>query len=464
MCRGAALRHVRLLLLAACLSLHFEGVSPTVSSNCTSLLSTAWQVSSPLTPGWQPAYGVPSDYRQLGNASVLQQLSGCVGGCSALVNTFQCNSIPDFIEDTFGDSELNLTNWQPSGSFPYNYSINPVWAAGVGGSTLRNTTAIFTPWGVQMAGTVLDHCPSAGAVGAASAATCTALSPANLQTGIDLSVAAGYAPAPGAADTSVLGATMTLSQEQCINSFGINNPDCCSRSVNAKTGLVSTVCASWAGAHLASQWCAQYGVVEAEAAFNMPSAGGAYMFFGSFIMGAGNSTTASGTTVIGDQAWNEVDELITNSTTDAYGTPCGVGGACGGAPSMPTYGTALFIGKASSGSGAVQNIGNEAGLSSSHDASGTCGQTPNANGVLVFVNRTCTTNNPSPTVCPAAPLEYPLSNATLVQGGMPASVAGGQGCPVYTQATMSTFHNYKLVWTPSWISWVVRIFAVASKA
>ena len=35
------------------------------------------------------------------------------------------------------------------------------------------------------------------------------------------------------------------------------------------------VCASWSGGHLSSQFCAQYGVVEAEAAFNMPANGGA---------------------------------------------------------------------------------------------------------------------------------------------------------------------------------------------
>jgi hypothetical protein len=35
-------------------------------------------------------------------------------------------------------------------------------------------------------------------------------------------------------------------------------------------------------------------------------------------------------------------------------------------------------------------------------------------------------------------------------------VAGGQGCPAYTQTTATTYANYKLVWTPDWLAWMVN--------
>jgi hypothetical protein len=61
------------------------------------------------------------------------------------------------------------------------------------------------------------------------------------------------------------GAILTLSQDPCNNP---SNPGaCCNRKGN---------CAYWAGAHLVSAGCIQYGVLELEAAFSMPAnAGGA---------------------------------------------------------------------------------------------------------------------------------------------------------------------------------------------
>jgi hypothetical protein len=58
---------------------------------------------------------------------------------------------------------------------------------------------------------------------------------------------------------------LTLSQDPCTNSYA-----CC----NSKR----TMCAKWAGAHLVSAGCIQYGVLELEAAFNMPANAGAFYF------------------------------------------------------------------------------------------------------------------------------------------------------------------------------------------
>ena len=60
------------------------------------------------------------------------------------------------------------------------------------------------------------------------------------------------------------GAILTLSQTPCVGNA------CC----NAK----GTICAKWAGAHLVSAGCIQYGVLEVEAAFNMPANSGAFYF------------------------------------------------------------------------------------------------------------------------------------------------------------------------------------------
>ena len=57
-----------------------------------------------------------------------------------------------------------------------------------------------------------------------------------------------------------IGAILTLSQDPCAANGGTA---CC----NAK----GTICAKWAGAHMVSAGCIQYGVLEVEAAFNSAS-------------------------------------------------------------------------------------------------------------------------------------------------------------------------------------------------
>ena len=149
---------------------------------------------------------------------------------------------------------------------------------------------------------VQDHCPSAGAVGAANPGTCTYIDPLALQ----LNTSIGYNsidPCPATDPTckpadgpNENGAIAGLSQEGCYSTTtGVNNPNCCviQTVVVTKTPLVTAkvpVCASWAGSHLSSQGCIQYGILETEAKFSLPMAGGGLAFFGTYMLGAYEQT------------------------------------------------------------------------------------------------------------------------------------------------------------------------------
>ena len=250
-----------------------------------------------------------------------------------------CSFIPDYVEDTFSGTELNLYYWFPIGSYPYLYTntqvsgnistYNPVYAAtGIYQPYNFGTSQqIYTPWynpnvpyanvapsqgqlpqyGTP-AGVVTDHCPSAGAVGAAGPGVCTSLQPSNLGINVDLSQF-GYKPTDASGKTT--GLTMTLSHsngltfnpdgtnsltagcayapypctagnkkdyaaQYCVGQTGSDLSTCESNCPNKQVW----VCPAWSGAHLASTFCPQYGVLETEAAYNMPVAGGAYAFFG----------------------------------------------------------------------------------------------------------------------------------------------------------------------------------------
>jgi hypothetical protein len=126
---------------------------------------------------------------------------------------------------------------------------------------------------------------------------------------------------------------------------------------------------------------------------------------------------------------NEIDELLYNSTTAG-----------------PSYGTSLFISKSSTQWDQAQGYGqySSAGLFSNHDSTGQCGAA------------TCTPAQQASLACPAAPLGFPTPSSAALAAGMPPSVAGGQGCPAYTQTTAAAYTNYKLVWTPSWLAWMVN--------
>jgi len=310
----------------------------------------------------------------------------------------QCQYMEDQFEDKFPTTSLNTSRWLPSGAV---YATN-------------NAATMITAWGSQSAGPVQDHCPSAGAVGAASPATCTLLTPRTLQVGVPLY---DY-PTAGA-----VGTILTLSQQSCYNSDGSNNAECC-KSQTVKSGAVLNVCASWAGAHLSSQSCVQYGILEVEAAFNMPAQSGAYAFFGTYMFSCINSTSNP----VCDGMWNEIDELIYNTTNG------------------PVYGTSLFISKSNQNIASSVGFGQyaSAGLFSNHDSTGTCGASA------------CTSAQATLGTCPNAPGSWPMASAAAISAGMPASVAGGMGCPAYTQATAASYQNYKLIWTPTWLAWMIN--------
>jgi hypothetical protein len=125
----------------------------------------------------------------------------------------QVNYVESTFEDDFGS--FNLTRWMPTGSY----------------SDGTTKPTVVTPFGAIAQGPSQDHCPAAGAVGAASPGTCTLLDPAMLETNVDLTEH-GYVKDTAAvpADTGK-GAVMTLSQSECYNAeTGVNNPDCCSVS------------------------------------------------------------------------------------------------------------------------------------------------------------------------------------------------------------------------------------------
>ena len=92
-------------------------------------------------------------------------------------------------------------------------------------------------------------------MGAANAATCTAMMASQVQLAAQLP---NY-------PTGDVGLILTLSQTPCQKAGA-----CCGNGV----------CANWAGAHLSSLGCIHYGVLETEAAFNMPPTSGAVAFFG----------------------------------------------------------------------------------------------------------------------------------------------------------------------------------------
>ena len=88
------------------------------------------------------------------------------------------------------------------------------------------------------------------------------------------------------------GAVLTLSQTPCNNPA---NPGACCNSKG-------TICANWAGAHLVSAGCIQYGVLELEAAFNMPANAGGFYFTATYVVFGGS-----------DPAWNEIDIGMINN-------------------------------------------------------------------------------------------------------------------------------------------------------
>lgn len=209
----------------------------------------------------------------------------------------QCNYMEQQFMDQFTSTTLNLTKWLPTGSVapPPNAKQQ---------SRSDPTLYAPTPWGPTAFGAYQNHCPSAGAVGAAGPSSCTLMDPNQLQPGFNY-------PDGG------IGLRMSLAQQPCYFANGTNNPYCCQTQAIAKkvNGITQTfsvpVCASWSGTHLSSAFCAQYGVFEVEARFNIPANNGAYVFFGSYQFGCNgpDGSNYNGGTPMApncDPTWNEI--------------------------------------------------------------------------------------------------------------------------------------------------------------
>jgi hypothetical protein len=188
----------------------------------------------------------------------------------------------------------------------------------------------------------------------------------------------------------------------------------------------------------------QYGILETEAAFSMPAEGGAIAFFGTvrppfplsvnsvktsyetnslvcaqYMFGGENPGGAAiGTTAatqIVDPQWNEIDIAFSNLTA------------------TPMYGTSLFVSKqpfdyttydSNAGFGALQ----PKGLFSGHDDSGTCVADTACTAAAAATN---------PPTCASYPMDAPTPVASAIAAGIPATVAGGKGCPSYPSKMMT---------------------------
>lgn len=322
-------------------------------------------------------------------------------------------------EENFQSANLDINRWTPQGSCndplavpkqggtpcsPAKWAYHDV----VGGSDYA-----------QRYGPVQSHCPAKGAVGASSPASCTTYNPKNLFLN---------SPLPG---YSTKGAILSINQQNCFDASGKNNPDCCDWS----SGVY--VCSSWSGSHLQSQSVVQYGILEYEAAINLPAGGGAEAFFATYMIGCSNldatplNPSADPSTQC-DPSWNEVDTAFSNSPEDG----------------QFEYSTDLFMSKVPLNLSKYDlNVGfgnlQYAGLFSHHGPTGCMGKYSKCVG-------------PFPDRCTAAPLDYPTVNQTAIKAGVAPSVAGGT-CPPFVESTATTtYSNYKTIHTPTWIAWMIN--------
>jgi len=192
------------------------------------------------------------------------------------------------------------------------------------------------------------------------------------------------------------GAIITLSQKPCVGSTA-----CC----------VGSSCANWASAHLSSLGCIHYGVLETEAAFNIPPTSGGIAFFGTYIYGPTNSPGF-------DPSWNEIDQTFVNGASGGMEFQCVLEPLRQRAPvslSRPLVSGSLFL----------SNPGNPSNAQEDKD---------------VFDNTGVNCNSFVP------------------QKGQPGNIRGqnaAYACPLYSTQMAAQYHTYKLIWTPSWLAWTV---------
>ena len=190
--------------------------------------------SNPAYSTCDPAYvAVPNYYNMMKAGTLsLEQLSADTSGT--------CDFMEDAFEETFTNPTLNTTRWIATELDGQEHCIgaNPT-------QRLLRAESAFV-------GADSRSFPRAGLPPAGNT-TCTMMMGSMVKLNATLPNGAGY------------GAQLTLSQRPC--SDGVS---CC----NTKR----TICAKWAGAHLVSAGCIQYGVLEVEAAFDMPASGGGFYF------------------------------------------------------------------------------------------------------------------------------------------------------------------------------------------
>lgn len=111
-----------------------------------------------------------------------------------------------------------------------------------------------------------------------------------------------------------------------------------------------------------------------------------------------------------------------------------------------TYGTSLFISKSQAAYTSPFGFSNNSamGAFSTHASTGCISPTSG-----------CVSSPADPGSCPAAPLDFGAESTAARTAGVKAGTAGG-GCPVFTNDMAKQYSNYKLVWTPTWLAWMVN--------
>ena len=133
--------------------------------------------------------------------------------------------------------------------------------------------------------------------------------------------------------------------------------------------------------------CIQYGVLETEAAFNIPAASGGVNFFGTYMYGGTGY----------DPSWNEVDQTIING-------PAGL-----------EFHGSLFTSNPPTQSNAQED-------KEVFDSTGT------------------------------------QCNSYVPPKGAPGNLKGNSvpfTCPLFSTLYANSYHTYKIVWTPTWIAWMI---------
>ena len=245
-----------------------------------------------------------------------------------------CDFIEDAFEETFSSPVLNTTRWLPD----------------------------------ELDGQ--EHClglPPSGPQ------TCT------MMLGSQVKLAQPFPAYTG--DTTSRGAILTLSQGPCNDPA---NPYACCNSKR-------TLCASWAGSHLVSAGCIQWGVLEIEAAFNMPNNGYGFYFTATYVV--------YGTV---DPAWNEIDIGMINNVLGQL-----------------EFHATVFTADKRSPTATLMDALNFAQSTPTAAAPSGVGTSINVNTPIKLIN------------------------------GVPVTPR------FYNSSFASAFHTYKVVWTPNSVAWMV---------